>query len=202
MANATQKATFPKSGSADLTWVFITGNGKKDLNGNDRYVASLEFHKDDPALAAIRAEIMAFWDANKPAGAKLPKSIGIKPVKDKDGNETDKVNVNFWTGTHNQDGSAKVIKTYNAKGVEAALGNKKIGNGSKGVISCTMGIFDQGVANRGVTLYLNAIQITKFVEYVDGPGFSAVEDEDGWTGEDADTGFQAQSEEPAARPKL
>jgi hypothetical protein len=63
-----------------------------------------------------------------------------------------------------------------------------------------MAIFDQGVASRGVTLYLNAIQITKLVEYSDGPGFAAV-DEDGWTGEDADSGFEPQAEN-TARPKL
>ncbi|MCI4435390.1 MAG: hypothetical protein JHC33_01085 [Ignisphaera sp.] len=198
MANAMQKFNSPVG---NLAWVFITGNGKKDLNGNDRFVASLEFHKDDPALKQLEAQIMAFWEANKPSGAKLPKSTGIKVVKDKDGNPTDMRSVNFWTGTTNSDGSPKVIKTYNSKAVEVNLGNKKIGNGSRGAISGTMAIFDQGVANRGVTLYLNAIQITKFVEYQDGPGFTAAAEEDGWTGEDSESGFEPQAE-PAARPKL
>jgi hypothetical protein len=197
MANAMQKFNSPVG---NLAWVFITGAGKKDLNGNDRFVASLEFNKDDPALKQLEAQVMAFWEANKPSGAKLPKSTGVKVVKDKDGNPTDTRSVNFWTGTTNQDGSTRTIKTYNAKAVEVNLGNKKIGNGSRGAISGTMAIFDQGVANRGVTLYLNAIQITKFVEYQDGPGFVAA-DEDGWTGEDSESGFEPQAES-TARPKL
>jgi hypothetical protein len=198
MANAMQKFTSPVG---NLAWVFITGAGKKDLKGNDRFVASVEFPKDDPGFTQLEAQVMAFWEANKPSGAKLPKSTGIKVVKDKDGNPTDMRSVNFWTSTTNQDGSPKVIKTYNAKAVEVNLGNKKIGNGSRGAISGAMAIFDQGVANRGVTLYLNAIQITKFVEYQDGPGFATAAEEDGWTGEDSESGFEPQAE-PTARPKL
>ena len=198
MANPTQKFTTPVG---DLSWVFITGQGKKDLNGNDRYVASLEFDETDPALKQLETQLLAFWEANKPSGAKLPKTLGIKVVKDKDGNPTNRKSVNFWTGISNQDGTPKHIKTYNAKAVEVSLGNKKIGNGSRGSISGAMAIFDQGVASRGVTLYLNAIQITKLVEYSDGPGFAAV-DEDGWTGEDADSGFEPQAEESTAKPRL
>lgn len=181
----------------ELKWIFITGQGKKDLNGNDRYVASVAFPKGSAELKQVEEQIKAFWEANKPKGKARPKSTGVKEEFDKEGNPTGNFLVNFWTGIEFPDGSSKVIKTYNAKGAEVALGNRKIGNGSRGAISGAMDIYQNG-PNCGVTLYLNAIQLTKFVEFSDDAGFSAVEDEDAWTGEDLnEDGF-----EPADAPKV
>lgn len=58
-----------------------------------------------------------------------------------------------------------------------------------------MAIYENG-PNIGVTLYLNGVQITKFVEYAEDAGFDAVEDEEGgWTGEDLnDAGFESVSD--------
>lgn len=194
----TQKLTTPVG---DLKWVFISGQGKKNLQNKDTFVAAVEYKKDSPEALKLRAEINAFWEANKPTGAKLPKSTGMSVVKDKAGEPTDMIAVQFWTGTTMPDGATKKIRTFNAKAVEVSLGDKKIGNGSRGCISGAMSIYDQGVAARGVTLYLSAIQITKFVAYQDGSGFDAVATDDGWTGEDEDSGFTPQAE-PVARPKL
>lgn len=181
----------------DLKWVFITGQGKKDLNDNDRYVASVALKNDSPELETVTQLINSYWDENKPKGKVKAKSNGIKEEFDKDGNPTGYHLVNFWTGISFPDGSPKVIKTYNARGAEVALGAKKIGNGSRGAISGAMAIYKNG-PNVGVTLYLNAVQLTKFVEFSSDAGFAAQEDEDGWTGEDLnDDGFEAQADEPA-----
>ncbi len=172
-----------------LNWVFITGKGKKDLQDNDRFVASLVYKKDSAEHKQIVETLDAFWEANKPKGAKM-KSNGLHVIKDKQGNETDEVSLAFWTGIVYPDGTNKVIQLFNAKGAKISLGDKKIGNGSRGTISGVMAIYDNGPAARGVTLYLNAIQITKFVEYSEDTGFTASDDEDGFTGV-AEDNFEA-----------
>lgn len=181
----------------DLAWIFITGKGKKDLQDNDRFVASVEFKEDSAEHKQVAAMLDKFWEENKPKGAKM-KSNGLHQVKDKEGNLTGRISLSFWTGTTYPDGTAKVIKLFNAKGAEVSIGSKKIGNGSRGAISGVMAIYDNGPAARGVTLYLNAIQLTKFVEYNDDAGFATVADEDGWTGEDEESGFEPQASEQSA----
>ena len=89
----------------------------------------------------------------------------------------------FKTGTKFKDGAPKIIKTFNSKGAEVALGDKKIGNGSRGRIQGSMGIYEvkskQGATmGAGVTLYLDGIQISKFVQWVGGPQFDAIEGEE------------------------
>jgi len=186
----------------ELAWVFITGKGKEDLNGKPRYCASIRYKNDSPELKSVTSVIMEFWDENKPKGKAKPKSTGIKEEFDKEGNPTGYTMLNFWTGIEFPDGSAKVVKTYNAKGVEVALGSKKIGNGSRGAISGVAGIYANG-PNVGVTLYLNALQLTKFVEYSGGAGFTAVKDEEGWTGDDLnEDGFEAVEDEAPAKARL
>jgi len=165
----------------ELKWVFITGNGKKDLNDNDRYVASITYPKDSPEAQQLQEQVEAFWEENKPKGAKDPKSTGLKNEVVKE-QETGNIIANFWTATTFPDGKPKVIKTYNSKGAEVALGSKAIGNGSRGAISGAMAIYDASKVNRGVTLYLNAIQLTKFTPYSSDAGFAV--QEDGWTGDD------------------
>lgn len=184
----------------DLLWVFITGQGKKDLNDNDRFVASIRFPNDSPQLAEIVARIETYWEENKGKGWKL-KSNSIKEElypesHDKAGEPTGHTLINFWTGIAYPDGSPKVIKTMNAKGAEVSLGGRKIGNGSRGTISGAMAIYDNGVAARGVTIYLNAIQLSKFIEFTDDAGFEEVDEEGGgFTGEDLNSeGFAAVDE--------
>ena len=173
----------------ELVWVFITDQGKKDLNGNDRFVATVNLHKDSDEFKEVKAQIDEFWKENKPKGAKL-KSNGIKIVQEKVEGEvddegeqlyrdTDMMSINFWTGITFPNGKPKVVKIHNAKGSEVSLGDKKIGNGSRGAISGAMGIYDQGPASRGVTLYLNAIQLKKFVEFTGGDAGFSDNSEDG-----------------------
>ncbi len=192
---------------ATLMWVFIDPPGKPDLNGKPRFVASLYVKTESEECKALKELIEDFWDDNKPKGAKIAKSLGFKPVMSKDeaGNEveTEFTSFNFWTGTTFKDGSTRTIDIYNAKGNKVSLGSKKIGNGSKGAISGAMDIYDNGPSARGVTLYLSAIQITKFVEFTSDAGFSAQEeDEDAFEGVDTFEGTTSAPAETTGKPRL
>jgi hypothetical protein len=181
MATATKKVLSPKG---ELFWVVISGEGKADLQGKMRYQASVRFKTDDPQLKKFEQEILAFWEENKPKGVKKPFSTGIKAEKDKDGNPTGYTLINFWTSTiWTKDNSPKVINVYNAKAEEVKGFNKKIGNGSVGYVSGIAAIYSTNATQAGVTLYLNAVQITKFVEYTSGALLAeATNSDEEWTG--------------------
>ena len=210
MGNPTQKIVTPLG---ELNWVFINGNTKQDLNGNDRYVASVYFHKDSPEFKQVEKEVKTFWDEHKPKGAKL-KSNGIKVVQervdgevDDDGEQlykdTEFMSLNFWTGPTFPNGKDKVIKTFNARGSEVSLGDKKIGNGTTGAISGVMGIYDNGPAAKGVTLYLNAIQIKKFVEFTGGDaGFEDTGDAEDDDFNGVEDTFESVEADETAKPRL
>ena len=191
---------------ANIMWVFIDPPGKPDLNGKPRFVASLYVKTASPECAALKKAIEDFWEENKPKGAKI-KSLGFRTVveKDKDGKEveTEFTSFNFWTGTTYADGNTRLIDIYNAKGNKVSLGGKKIGNGSKGAISGAMDIYDNGPSARGVTLYLSAIQLTKFVEFTSDAGFAAQEeDEDAFEGVDTFEGTTSAPTETTGKPRL
>lgn len=177
----------------DLEWTIISGEGKANLNGTMQYVTTL-------VLTAEQAEplkelLQKYWEDNKPKSIKEAKSMGWYPhtvptdEKDEEGKtvyaETGKVAFVFKTNVSFKDGKQKVVKVFNAKGAEVQLGQKKIGNGSRGRVNGAYGIYEvkapngKSIVNAGVTLYLNGIQLTKFVEYVGGPNFSEVEDPEG-----------------------
>ena len=72
--------------------------------------------------------------------------------------------------------------------VTAAMG-KKIGNGSRGRVGGVMAIYKHK-AKKGVTFYLNTVQLTKFVEFTGGVNADEVTDEagDGFDGVDGGMG--------------
>ena len=190
----TQKITTPVG---ELRWVFIDGEGKEDLNGRPRYTASLVLKEDSPEAKKLLAAIDDFWETNKPKGANKPKSTGVHPVTDtgrRDGNPTGYLSFDFWTGTSfqgkNGEQEQKVVKVYNAKAAQVDLCGKKIANGSRGAISGSLGLYNNG-PNKGVTLYLSAVQLVKFIEYAE-DSFEAVADADD---EDAFTGVQPEGGE-------
>lgn len=199
-----QKISTPKS---ELVWVNITGEGKENLSGVMKYVATALVPKD----CELVKQIEAFWAENKPAGFKDTKktesnpkgykSNGIYPHKvdsgevDEDGDKVyvehdELVELRFSTGTTYKDGKQKIIDIYNAKGRKVKLPEDVlIGNGTVGCVSGAMGIYEAKAKGKtvdaGVTLYLNAIQIIKLEEYSQDAGFEAHEEEEGgWTGED------------------
>tara|TARA_R110002153_G_scaffold249071_1_gene405322 strand:+ start:440 stop:1093 length:654 start_codon:yes stop_codon:yes gene_type:complete len=217
MANAIEKIKTPKG---NLEWVTISGEGKENLSGKMKYQANVVLDPTNvPAHQAIIDKIDAFWEENKPKGfTRKPKSTGYyfhDPILDEDGEPTynddgkkifdkkGKVHLTFSTDTTFPSGDAKVVKIYNAKANVVSLGDKSIGNGSIGYISGAMGIYEAKAKGKtidaGVTLYLNGIQLTKFVEFTGADdGFAAEEEEDGFTGVDADEN----SFEPEAKVKL
>ena len=222
MANTTAKIVTPKM---SLAWVKITGDGEENMSGKMQYLASgILDVKNDPAHAAFIAKIDAFWAENRPAEKRKAKSLGYylnDPLLDADGqkqyNDDDKlikdpdgkVLVTFKTGVAFPDGKRKVIKIYNAKNKIVSLGDQTIGNGSIGHISGAMGIYvnksKQGkITDAGVTLYLDAIQLKKFIAYAGADaGFAADdEDEEGFTGVDEDEGFEGEEAPTEAKPRM
>jgi len=200
----------------ELRWIFIDQPGKENLQKKMVLQASLYCKTDSKGCQALKDKLEDFWEANKPAGAPpAAKSYGWTDVEEKDeeGNTvyegkgknavaklTGETVFAFWTGAVWPDGKPHAIDIYNAKGAKIALGGKKIGNGSFGAISGAMSIYDAGKGAQGVTLYLNAIQVTQFVEYSQDAGFGEEEgDFDGVASEFEGTVDEAELE---ARPKL
>jgi len=211
MANAIEKIKSPKG---TFEWVTISGEGKENLSGKMKYLANLVIDPQNvPAHQAIIDKIDAFWEENKPKGFKRkPKSTGYyfhDPVLDDDGEPTyddegkkvfdkkGKMHLTFSTDTTFPSGDDKVVKVYNAKANVISLGDKSIGNGSEGYISGAMGIYTSQkngkILDAGVTLYLNGLQLIKFVEFTGSDdGFES--EDDGFTGIENDDNFEAESE--------
>jgi len=186
-----------KTPKGTLEWVFITGEGKENLNGVMQYVADLVLDEASEECKLLTTQVRKFWEDNKPAQFdKEPKSLGFKAHKDEG-----RVKFSFKTGTSFPSGDAKVITVFNSKGNKVDLGGTSIGNGSEGRIAGAMAIYTnktkQGkVLDAGVTFYLDAIQVTKLVEYNAGPSFS--EDSDGeFTGDDGWEGTPEPQQEQA-----
>lgn len=165
--------TSPKG---ELKWIFISGQGRKNLNGEMEYTASVQIPKDE--AAALVQKLEEFWDENKPRGATKPKSMGFKETED-----GQHIQFTFKTKPTYPNGEPKLVRVFNAKADEVKLPeNQRIGNGSRGRIAGVAAIYDAGKAAQGVTLYLDSVQLTKFVAYSPAAGFDADEDEDAFTG--------------------
>jgi hypothetical protein len=160
--------TSPKG---DLKWVFVTAPGRlNNLNGQMEYTVSVSMSAEDAAPGVDTLDTL--WDENKPKGAKAPKSMGYRVDE-----ETGDVTFNFKTKTTYPSGDVKEIRIYNAKADAIKIPEgTKIGNGSRGRVSGMASIYDAGPAARGVTLYLDAVQLVKFVEYVGADDFESEED--------------------------
>ncbi len=190
----TKRTTTPKG---ELEWVIITGEGKENMSGKLQYVASIVLDpENDETAAAYITEIKDFWDEFKPKGfKKAPKSMGYyehttkTDETDEEGKAiyepTGKTLLQFKTGTTYADGKPKVIKIFNAKAKEVFLGTKSIGNGTIGHIGGVMGVYKtmtpngKTIVDAGVTLFLDRIQIKKFVEYEQASGFDSSDEDDG-----------------------
>lgn len=144
-----------------LQWVFIDGQGKTNLNGEQIYTVdvriSLEDHQD------FIDSIDNFYEDNKPKGAKKAKSLGYKFDE-----ETNEAIITLKTKTTFPSGDPKKIKVVDGKlrPVELEEG-VKIGNGSEGRASGMMAVYKAGQAT-GVTFYLDGLQLTKLVKYEGG----------------------------------
>jgi hypothetical protein len=188
-----------------LQWVNISGQGKLNYNEDGyNYVATI-YIAGEPAQK-LKAQIDELAET-LPKDKKI-KSLGYKTVyKSPDGNlftttankaateedeATDMISFAFSTSVTWTDGKAKVIDVYNAKGAKVAGFNKKIGNNTEGAISGNLKPYTRG-KECGISLFLNKVQIFKFIEYTEDSGFAA---EEGDFEGDTDT-FEAQPVETA-----
>lgn len=198
-----------------LMYVNISGQGKQNYNQDGYNYVATNFLSGQ-AAEDMKAKIDAVL-GEVPKGKNV-KSKGYRQVyKDSDGKyfvettnrkadldngdeETEYTAFGFVTATTWKDGNPKKIKVYNAKAQPVDLGEKRVGNGTIGSISGNMQRFDRG-RDVGVSLFLNAIQISKFVEYEGDDGFEATEDGD-FVGVDEDTGFEmGETNEGEDKPK-
>jgi len=200
MALAKEKMVF---GPGTLEWTFITGDGKLNTLKNP----PLREYKTTLSVGHERAKILAtkifdFWEANKPKKFDEPNSLGIKFQNKSDGEQVDsdfwkkfcvaykrrlldapfddediKFNLSTRTEFKDSKGNSKPCKIHvkNAKNKTISL-SESIGNGSVGNVSAVMAIYETDTT-AGVTLYLKAIQLLKFVPYDEDDGFEEQDEE-------------------------
>lgn len=164
------KITTPKG---ELKWASVAGAGKKDLQGRDIFSVDIEmpFERAQPLVD----EINGLWESDKPKGAKDPTSTGFRIAED---GQT--VKFTFKTSAVYPSGDPKEVTIYDAKAQRTKV-TDKIGNGSIGRVSGMASIYDAGVAARGVTLYLDSLQLIKLVRYEEAASFNVEEGDDVFT---------------------
>ncbi len=146
----------------EFKWAFIT-KSRENLSGVKQYSITLVLTPEE--AKPLISEIEVVW---KESGIKKPmKSAGYKT------NEDGNIEFNFKTNETFADGTQNKVAVFDAKGRKVDLGDRLIGNGSRGRVKGVAATYEQG-PNAGVTLYLNAIQIVKFVEYEGGDTFDSV----------------------------
>ena len=165
---AKESFTSPKG---NLKWTFVDGLGKEtEKNSGEYKFQTVVKVAEADALESI-ALIDKFWTDNKPKSAKpRPKTTAYKYEEDEEtGERTGFVYFGMSTVTSFPSGDAKVVKLFTAKAPvrEVSLGGKKIGDESIGRGMGTLAIYEYN-GSFGTTLFLDAISLSKFVEYVGG----------------------------------
>lgn len=166
----------------EIMWATINGQGKTDLNGRNIYTIDIVATPED--AAPLMQQLDELWEEHKPKGAKAPKTTGYKELDD------GRIKFTLKTSTTYPSGDLKEIKIYDAKAKPVRL-EDKIGNGSIGKASGMASIYDGGVAARGVTLYLDAVQVINLQRYV-GAASSFGEEQGDFDGAEANDGFVAE----------
>ena len=169
--------TTPKG---NLRWAFVDGKGKENKKkpGEFKYqvVVSVPLAEAQEAIDYIDN----FWKENRPKGSKAnPKTKAYKYEEDADTGElTGMVFFGLSTKTTFPSGDKKVVKLFTAKAPvrEVQLGGKSIGEESIGRGMGSLAIYEYD--GFGTTLFLDAISLSKFVEYVGGVDASDVVTDD------------------------
>ena len=188
----------------ELYYVQISGQGKLNYNEDGyNYVATIYLTGEAAEQMKTKCDEVL---GEVPKGKNI-KSRGYRQLlKDADGlfvptantkereenaEETGIWAFQFSTATTFADGKTKKITVYNSAKPPTPinLGDRKIGNGSKGAISGRMQRYERG-KDVGVSLFLNAVQLVDFVEFTSDAGFEA--QEGGYIG---DEGFNPNTEE-------
>jgi hypothetical protein len=163
----------------DLKYCSVTGKGRENFDG-DGYIYQASVILPKKQGEELYGKICEFFVENKPAGfsGDEPMNKIMRPI------EGDKKNVMFTFNTNttfqNEDGDVikTKVKIKNSKDQERELPDGVgIGDGSRGAISGKLKVYGNR-KKAGVSMFLNALQIIKFVEYKDNDGFDAHEDGD------------------------
>jgi len=179
MALAKFKFTTPKG---NLKWAFVDGKGKETEQGSGKFKYSVVVKVPlAEAQEAIKV-IDEFWTENKPKQAKpKAKSMAYKYEVDEtaEENRTGYVLFGMSTSTTFPSGDSKVVKIFTAKPPvrEVKLNGKKIGAESLGRGIGTLAIYEYN-GTFGTTLFLDAISLSTFKEYVGGTDVGDVTTDD------------------------
>lgn len=165
-----------------IEWATLNGNGKTDLNGRQIYTIDIVCTPEDAAPTID--SLNALWEEHRPKGSKNAKSMGYR--EDEDGS----IRFTLKTSTKYPSGDDKPIKIYNKDAKQVQL-DDKIGNGSMGRASGMAAVYDAGAAARGVTLYLDAVQVVNLIRYTGGAASFQADKEGDFEGTDTTDGFTA-----------
>jgi len=165
-----KKNDYVTSPIGDLMYINITGQGKENYDGDGYdYVATVDIPKEE--AKSFMKEIDTFLEDNKPSKAHKLRSLPYRTSKDNDKIPKGIVRFNFKTQTTFESGDTRKINLFNKDNERRSLPEgTKIGNTSRGRISGKITIY-KGKKDYGATLWLNGIQILKFVEYIEDSGF-------------------------------
>jgi len=193
----------------ELHYVNITGQGKLNYNedGYD-YVATLHLKKDTEGCIKLTKaidELAATIDTDKyelqTVGYKelIQNAEGkiFTPAADYEAEKGDEptgiIAFAFKTNVTFPDGRPTVISVFNKDAQKVSMGDRLIGNGSKGAISGAMKVYINK-KKAGISLFLKSIQLTEYVAYEGNAGFDKQEDGSFVAPEDAETGFTGKAE--------
>lgn len=184
----------------ELWYSNITGQGKKNYN-EDGFVYTSTLHLKGDNATLLKDKINEVLGPI-PKG-KLVKSVGYRELledadgiytpskktveRDKSAKPTGVFAFVFSTGVAYEDGRPKTIAVYNKDAQKVNMGDRLIGNASKGAISGNLKRYESK-DEVGVSLFLNALQLTEYVPYEGNAGFD--KQEGGFSSPtDGETGF-------------
>ena len=174
---AKSKVNF-KTTPGELRWVFLQPGGiDASMNKDGSKMvkqATIVFKDDSKELKQLQTELDDLWEhfkAENNIKQKAYKSNGIKVLKDADTKEPiGESALIFKTGASivkpNGTSVDTIVPIYDARGLDITpkMEGKLIGNGSIGIIHGSAALYEFG-GTYGITLYLKAIQLLKFVEF-------------------------------------
>lgn len=194
-------ATTITSPKGSLQYVQVTGQGKLDYDGKYyEYVAGVKLPKAE--AKTMYAEICEFFEENKPSWFTGDEPSNKIKRKQEDGDFLFQFKTKAEFEGEDDDGQPTLRKTHigiiNSKNKEVNLPDGEgIGNDSIGRIKGSMTIHsDKKMGTAGVSLWLNNVQILKYVKYVADTGFDIDDDGDFDDFDAPDTDFPTEDEAP------
>jgi len=168
-----------------LEYVIVSGKGKLKLEGDETnpldYEYSANLKLDDPKLLEqVQKDINDFWRKAKEAGDVKKAKPDWSPIKALKNEETDEPilgteyfhakTVANWKDKQSGEIRKQIIPVYDGIGnnIRQKLISKNIliGNGSEGIIYCTLTTTKNTKTKKeGITAYLEAIQLAKLEPY-------------------------------------